>query len=367
MAGRRRGNRLVRRLGDGSLVARARSLVRGLGIHRRRTAEGPRATLVVGHRGAAREEAENTLPSFALALEQGADALEADICVTADGRFVVWHDADPDERVALARQAGLEKLRYQPRVPDLGSRWRRKVRELTLEEFLAHHGYAPSDDDDAGGRASGRRADPITLDELLDWAPAQDALTDLFLDVKLDEEQADKGRALVELLERRMSSDELPTLHLLSPCEPVVREMAKRAQCCSESIRVSADFELPGADRLGPKTDAPDVSLGCGERLWTGFRGDADACVRARERGVFGMVTAWTLSEEKRLRTLVRDGVDAILTDDAALLRRIVEEKNDGARRRSRRHPEARSAEGSPEDLAASSRGSFASLRMTSE
>jgi hypothetical protein len=103
--------------------------------------------------------------------------------------------------------------------------------------------------------------------------------------------------------------------------------MARRTKAAEDAIRVSADFELPGADRLAPQIGAPDVSLGCGERFWAGFHGDVDACVRRRERGVFGVVTAWTINEERRLRRLVRDGVDAILTDDVALLRRIVEEE----------------------------------------
>jgi glycerophosphoryl diester phosphodiesterase len=46
------------------------------------------------HRGAAAEEPENTLPSFARALEHGADALETDVHVTSDGHVVASHDPD---------------------------------------------------------------------------------------------------------------------------------------------------------------------------------------------------------------------------------------------------------------------------------
>ena len=316
----------MRRIGNGGPIARVRAITRGLGIHRRRRPQDRRATIVVGHRGAAREEAENTLPSFERALELGANAVEADVCATRDGRFVVWHDADPNERVALARQAEIESLRYRPEVPDVGSQWRRPVSELTLDEFLAHYRYVADDDDDPGGRASGKRAAPITLEDLLAWAAKREALRDLFLDVKLDEEQTREAGALVGVVARTPKRDGL-VLHLLSPCEPVVREMAQRATPFEDAVRVSADFELAGADRIAPRTGAPDVSLGCGERFWTGFHGDVNACVRRRERGVFGMVTAWTINDETRLRRLVRDGVDAILTDDAALLRRIVEEE----------------------------------------
>lgn len=49
--------------------------------------------LIIGHRGAAGEAPENTLASFRLALEQGADALELDVHMSADGDIIVCHDA----------------------------------------------------------------------------------------------------------------------------------------------------------------------------------------------------------------------------------------------------------------------------------
>lgn len=56
----------------------------------------PDARPVVGHRGASGEQPENTLAAFDRALEQGADALELDVRVTADGVAVVIHDATVD-------------------------------------------------------------------------------------------------------------------------------------------------------------------------------------------------------------------------------------------------------------------------------
>ena len=52
--------------------------------------------LVIGHRGAAAHAPENTLPSFELALQQGADALELDVHLSADGQVVVIHDPTLD-------------------------------------------------------------------------------------------------------------------------------------------------------------------------------------------------------------------------------------------------------------------------------
>lgn len=56
----------------------------------------PAARPIVGHRGAAGEEPENTVRSFDAALRQGADALEFDVRVSADGTPVVIHDATVD-------------------------------------------------------------------------------------------------------------------------------------------------------------------------------------------------------------------------------------------------------------------------------
>jgi glycerophosphoryl diester phosphodiesterase len=48
----------------------------------------------IGHRGAPREYPENTLPAFERAIERGADGIELDVHVTADGIPVVHHDPD---------------------------------------------------------------------------------------------------------------------------------------------------------------------------------------------------------------------------------------------------------------------------------
>ena len=51
---------------------------------------------VIGHRGASGEAPENTIPSLALALEQGAEALEFDVHLSSDGIPIVAHDPSLD-------------------------------------------------------------------------------------------------------------------------------------------------------------------------------------------------------------------------------------------------------------------------------
>lgn len=47
---------------------------------------------IIAHRGASRERLENTLPAFQRAIDLGADAVELDVHVTADGTVIVHHD-----------------------------------------------------------------------------------------------------------------------------------------------------------------------------------------------------------------------------------------------------------------------------------
>lgn len=63
--------------------------------------------LVIGHRGASAAHPENTLEAFAGAAALGADWVELDVHLTADGVAVVHHDADlPDGRSLVSMAAG---------------------------------------------------------------------------------------------------------------------------------------------------------------------------------------------------------------------------------------------------------------------
>ncbi len=55
---------------------------------------GGRRPLVIAHRGSSGVRPENTMPAFALAVEQGADMIETDLHRTRDGEVVITHDED---------------------------------------------------------------------------------------------------------------------------------------------------------------------------------------------------------------------------------------------------------------------------------
>ena len=48
--------------------------------------------MVIGHRGAAGHEVENTIPSIDKAISLGVDAVEVDVFLCKSGELVVFHD-----------------------------------------------------------------------------------------------------------------------------------------------------------------------------------------------------------------------------------------------------------------------------------
>jgi glycerophosphoryl diester phosphodiesterase/membrane-associated phospholipid phosphatase len=77
-------------------------------------AAGGDDVLVIAHSGAQADAPTNTMPAFELALEQGADVLEMDLQLTADGEVVVLHDATVDrttDGTGAVRDLTLDEVR----------------------------------------------------------------------------------------------------------------------------------------------------------------------------------------------------------------------------------------------------------------
>src|SRR5512136_2702473 len=52
--------------------------------------------IIIAHRGDKSHAPENTLAAFSLAAEEGADAIEFDVKLSADGQVIVLHDQTVD-------------------------------------------------------------------------------------------------------------------------------------------------------------------------------------------------------------------------------------------------------------------------------
>src|SRR5687767_2533648 len=117
------------------------------------TLEGP--VLDIGHRGASAYAPEHTFAAYDLALDQGADYIEIDLQMTADGVLVALHDktlnrtADAPEGVPEGYCRGLvsKKTLEQIKMCDAGSWFSAEYAELeeplripTLDEIFDRYG-----------------------------------------------------------------------------------------------------------------------------------------------------------------------------------------------------------------------------------
>jgi glycerophosphoryl diester phosphodiesterase len=84
-------------------------------------------TYLIAHRGASYEAPENTLAAFRLAWDEGADGIEGDFMLTADGQIVCFHDVDTQRAAGIARivkQSTLAELASLDVGSWKGARWR---------------------------------------------------------------------------------------------------------------------------------------------------------------------------------------------------------------------------------------------------
>ena len=98
--------------------------------------------VVFAHRGASMHAPENTLPAFNLALEQGADALEFDVQLSADKAVVVLHDQTLDRTTNGTGRASDQNLEYLKTL-NAGEAYGSAFSELkipTLEDVLENFG-----------------------------------------------------------------------------------------------------------------------------------------------------------------------------------------------------------------------------------
>jgi glycerophosphoryl diester phosphodiesterase len=279
---------------------------------------------VIGHRGAPLTVAENTIPSFEVATALGANAIETDVCVTKDGVFVLWHDRDPDDVVALARQSGVEGQALIPLVPAIGSEFRRPVEELTLDELREHYGY---------GDVSGNRHELAvipTFDELLLWAAPHEDLVAVYLDIKLTPAQLEATTMLMTSLQAALEADAALArvrFFALSIEPAVVDTMASSA---SDSIRVVRDTEGLGGLDNARKHGLRDVSVGIVPSVSFGdFKEEVAAAVTAREKGSIDSVVVWTFERKTQLAELLYYSVDGVMTDDPATLYEVWQDSLD--------------------------------------
>ncbi|MCG2787812.1 MAG: glycerophosphodiester phosphodiesterase [Anaerolineae bacterium] len=238
-------------------------------------ADLPRPT-VFAHRGASAQAPENTLAAFKLAADQGADAIEFDVKLSADGQVVAHHDPTLNRTTTGNGKVGDYSLS-----------------ELKKLDAGAWFGEA-------------YRGEPIpTLAEIFETVGSK-----LFMNIEL----TNYATPFDKLVDK-------------------VTELVKRYHM-EERVLYSSFFphNLMRAGALTPGLPRGQLALpgpaGWWQRRWGNFlrlqaehpfSGDVSAAsvirAHARERQVF----VWTVNDPNEMRRLQTMGVDGIFTDDPKL------------------------------------------------
>ena len=242
---------------------------------------------MIAHRGASGHAPENTLPAFELAVQQGADAFELDVRLTADGVPVVLHDATL-QRTTGSRLSAASQTLAQLRQADAGAR------------------FSP----DAGRSFPFRGAGLTipTLAEVLETFPDVPVL----LDIKEAQAQAPVRRLLLEkrAVDRCVvASEERAALALFDD-----RQFSRAAAPREISSLYWANL-LRRAGRAAPSRviECPYQALSVPLR----YRGltipTPSFVAAARERGC--PVHVWTVNDPAVAQRLWRAGVAGIVTN----------------------------------------------------
>ncbi|MBT3365655.1 MAG: hypothetical protein HN472_00165 [Nitrospina sp.] len=299
---------------------------------------------VIAHRGSATKFPENTLPAFNEALNvEGANALEADISLTRDGKVVLWHDWDPNSPIALIRQEKGEPIqKFKPFGPKLKeSRWRKKVSELSLTELLDHYGY---ENKITQAKSNIKIA---TFHEFIKWAAQQNKLKLVLLKLKIPVEEGRLASVMLEEI-RKIVGSIYPNPHFrlvfLTPHKEILylvknqfneflfsydREVFPNEITNYHSfttVPIAIDFKnsfasigLPFlADTRTHPTPEP----------WLIYKYILTLDFRIRDNykkssSQYINIISWNINDEKKMRCLINLGVDGIVTDKPKLLRKI--------------------------------------------
>nr|WP_239113390.1 glycerophosphodiester phosphodiesterase family protein [Shimia biformata] len=234
---------------------------------------------IIAHRGAAGARPENTMASFEKAIEDGADWVELDVQESADGEVVVVHDSD------------FMKIAGNPI----------KVWDATMG--------------DIAGIDIGSWFDPAYGDQR----------TPLLADVLLAAK--DRAGVLIELkyyghndqLERRVAD--------------VVASTGMEDQVMSMSLK------LPLAEKmksLRPEWNVGLLSSASAGRIWAldvDFLAVNKASLTSRlvreMRQAKKKLYVWTVNEPLEMSRMVSMGVDGLITDEPALAREVVSQRQD--------------------------------------
>ncbi|MFI1969850.1 glycerophosphodiester phosphodiesterase [Streptomyces cinnamoneus] len=290
--------------------------------HRQQDGRSERHPLdVVAHRGASDEAPEHTLAAYRKAIEDGADALECDVRLTADGHLVCVHDRRVN-RTSNGRGAVSTLELADLAALDFGS-WKATGSEPEAPDRDTERAPGRAPDDPAvptpgnlPGLAPGSGPDPdrtsvLTLERLLELVADSGRRVELAIETKHPTRWAGRvEERLLTLLDRfglaapprddpspvRIMSFSARSLHRVQAAAPGLPTVYLM-QFLTPRYR---DGRLP----TGVGIAGPSIRI---------VRNHPDYVARLRRAG--HQVHVWTVNEPEDVELCVRLGVDAVITN----------------------------------------------------
>ena len=237
-------------------------------------AVGDTPVAITAHRGASIDKPENSMAAFQAAVDGGADYIELDVQRGIDGTVMVVHDGD------------LMRMAADPR----------KVSEMSAADMSAIDIGRNYDVAFTGQTVP-------TLQQVIDLARGK-----LKINVELKYNVPDEGLApaVVELLRRNEFVDQVVITSLEAPALKQIKSLEPR---------LKAGLIVTAAAGDVAKTDADFVSLNAARATLMLVR-------RAHRSGK--EVHVWTVNTPEAMLRMIERGVDNIITDDPALLSRLI-------------------------------------------
>ncbi|ALK88905.1 Glycerophosphoryl diester phosphodiesterase precursor [Limnohabitans sp. 63ED37-2] len=290
-----------------------------------------------GHRGARGLLAENTLPSFALALQMGVTTLELDVVVTQDDVLVISHD--PTLNPDITRDAQGRFLSNKG--PD--------IRQLTFEQLQSY---------DVGRiNPASRYAQTFSAQKGQDGVRIP-RLKDLFELVKAQGHSQVKFAIETKITPQRPDQTPDPERFVQLLLQEIREHgMSERVQILSFDWRtlqvvqklapgiptVYVTAQLPALDNLGIKSgqpsawtagfqhaqhgSVPHMIKAAGGSHWSSFWRELDA-QKVREAQSLGIkVLAWTVNDRQSMGQMLDLGVDGLVTDRPDIAADLLKER----------------------------------------
>jgi glycerophosphoryl diester phosphodiesterase len=254
---------------------------------------------IVAHRGSSLSEAEHTLSAYTQALEDGADGVECDVRLTADGHLVCVHDRRIDRTsnghgvVSSLELGQLEELDW--------ASWKRPWRDL----------------DDESADPVPTKTSILTLERLLDTVHDWGQPVDIAIETKHPTRYAGLvEQRLIELLDRygwaRPKRGQLSPARVMSFSWMSLRrclEMAPALEMVYLMDRVPLRFR-DGTLPLGSRVAGPSIEI---------ITAHPEYVAKAHAAG--NAVHVWTVNSAADIDLCLGLGVDAVITDNPGAVR----------------------------------------------